>query len=175
MAISLGIFPIFIQNHVCSDDMRHVDKLASGKSDASSARKQKFNPLTWHGWPRGSQGIQEVPGAATRDIRWDYDINGETPLYQGYVQENVIQLHCIFFWPASTRHLKTSLTREYGLYRAPVRTCDHRLKLTTDLGCRNCTAWCSSAMCIHLWPLCAVDREWQLHSVRSMLASSWIF
>ncbi|CAL1127836.1 unnamed protein product [Cladocopium goreaui] len=26
---------------------RHVDKLASGKSDASSARKQKFNPLTW--------------------------------------------------------------------------------------------------------------------------------
>lgn len=29
---------------------RHVDKLASGKSDgSSSARKQKFNPLTWSG------------------------------------------------------------------------------------------------------------------------------
>ena len=29
---------------------RHVDKLASGKSDgSSSARKQKFNPLTWPG------------------------------------------------------------------------------------------------------------------------------
>ena len=31
---------------------RHVDKLASGKSDgSSSARKQKFNPLTWPGGP----------------------------------------------------------------------------------------------------------------------------
>ena len=31
---------------------RHVDKLASGKSDgSSSARKQKFNPLTWSGGP----------------------------------------------------------------------------------------------------------------------------
>jgi|OrbCmetagenome_4_1107370.scaffolds.fasta_scaffold324005_1 hypothetical protein len=73
----LGSIPrTVILNHVGLDDMRHVDKLASGKSDASSARKQKFNPLTWHGWPRGSQEVGDRHGGpGSRDQgHLEYDI-----------------------------------------------------------------------------------------------------
>lgn len=42
---------------IAATGVRHVDKLASGKSDgSSSARKQKFNPLTW----QETQGDGEV-------------------------------------------------------------------------------------------------------------------
>jgi len=41
-----GVMPVLLQGLDALS--RHVDKLASGKSDgSSSARKQKFNPLTW--------------------------------------------------------------------------------------------------------------------------------